>query len=72
MVEPSEEELTTLLGASEKQPPNLMGYCQARAAKSVMISDREKLPMLRVCAWLFANKSTIPHGVVIESQALKA
>lgn len=67
IVQPSEEGLTNLLGTSEKQPPNLMGYCQARAAKSVMISDREKLLMLRVCAWLFANKSLAPCGVVIES-----
>lgn len=43
-----------------------MGYFQARAAKSVMISDREKLLMLRVCAWSFANKSSIPCDVVIE------
>ena len=66
IVQPSEEGLTNLLGTSEKQPPNLMGYCQARAAKSVMISDREKLLMLRVCAWLSANKSLAPCGVVIE------
>ena len=43
MVEPSEEELTTLLGLSEQQPYGLAGYYQIAAAKSVMISDKEKL-----------------------------
>ena len=43
-----------------------MGYFQIAATKSVMISDREKLLMLRVRAWLFANKSGIPYGIVIE------
>ena len=66
MVEPSEEELTTLLGASEKQPSNLMGYFQIAAAKSAMISDKKKLLMLRVRAWVSANKGTIPHGVTID------
>lgn len=31
-----------------------------------MISDRKKLLMLRVCAWLFANKSLAPHDIIIE------
>ena len=66
MVEPSEEELTTLLGLSEQQPYGLAGYYQIAAAKSVMISDKEKLLMLRVGAWLSANKSMIPHGIIIE------
>ena len=43
-----------------------MGYFQAKAAKSVMISDMEKLLMLRVGAWLSANKNLAPRGVVIE------
>ena len=43
-----------------------MGYFQAKAAKSVMISDKEKLLMLRVCACGFANKGTIPHGAAID------
>ena len=68
MVDPSEEELTTLLGLSEQQPPNLMGYFQAKAAKSVMISDTEKLLMLRIGAWLSANKNLAPCGVVIEGE----
>ena len=48
-----------------------MGYFQAKAAKSVMISDMEKLLMLRIGAWLSANKNLAPRGVVIEG-ALKA
>ena len=43
-----------------------MGYFQAKAAKSVMISDKEKLLMLRIGAWLFANKTLAPRGVIIE------
>ena len=68
MVEPSEEELTTLLGLSEQQPYDLAGYYQIAAAKSVMISDKEKLLMLRVGAWLSANKNLAPRGVVIEGE----
>ena len=37
------------------------------AAKSVTISDREKLSISRACAWLFANKSLAPRGIAIES-----
>ena len=45
-----------------------MGYFQAKAAKSVMISDKEKLLMLRVGVWLSANKNLAPRGVVIEGE----
>ena len=45
-----------------------MGYFQVKAAKSVMISDMEKLLMLRVGAWLSANKNLAPRGVIIESR----
>ena len=45
-----------------------MGYFQDKAAKSVMISDTEKLLMLRIGAWLSANKNLAPRGVVIEGE----
>ena len=45
-----------------------MGYFQAKAAKSVMISDMEKLLMLRIGTWLSANKDLAPCGVIIESR----
>ena len=66
MIELSAEVLTTLLRMPVKQPYVRLGYLLNAVAKSAMMSDRKKLLMLWACAWLFANKSTIPYGIVIE------
>ena len=44
-----------------------MGYFWCEAAKSARISDRDKILISRVCAFVFANKGWILHGVIIES-----
>ena len=44
-----------------------MGYCYKPAVEAVMLDDRKKLLMLRIGAYMLANKSTIPLGYVIES-----
>ena len=37
------------------------------AAKLVTTSDKDKILMPRICAFIFANKSTILYRIIIES-----
>ena len=60
------EGVNILLGLREKHPYAYRGYSISAGVKSVMTNDREKLLMLRVGAFIIANKCMIPHGIIIE------
>ena len=60
------EGISNLLGLREKHPYVYRGYSISADAKSVMTSDKKKLLMLRVGAFVIATKCTIPHGITIE------
>ena len=51
----------------ERQPYILVGYFQYATAKLVTTSDKDKILMSRICAFIFANKSTILYRIIIES-----